>query len=152
MKQRKKVSLIIVVLFTSLILSMNLCLAADSKAVKVYPGPELRNDQISIITTNDQNLTIMDIDDQVTLDKLTPKGVYNTHLWEGKSPRIVHVLPGKHLIRPCLERTNNRLCSKKFLEIETEPGKTYMVMYEIRASEKAGYSKIGFQIVEKKKE
>jgi hypothetical protein len=103
-----------------------------------YAEPELGEDKISTITTDDQFITIAAVNGQKSLDTSNPKNVMNAILW-GRNPRTVHVLPGKHQILPCMENPYEHVCAESWLTIETEPGKTYVIRHERRDDKRIGF-------------
>ncbi|MBU3949920.1 MAG: hypothetical protein KJ826_17090 [Proteobacteria bacterium] len=91
-----------------------------------YEGPKLDVSEISIITTDDQFVTIGGIDGKKSIDK---SDTVNVLIW-GRYPREISVLPGKHSILPCYQNPYENACAENWITIETEPGQTYIVKHE----------------------
>lgn len=94
-----------------------------------YNGPELDKSQISIITTDDQFITIGGLDGK-KIDMSTASNFSNALIWGGRFPRTVSVLPGQHSIWPCLQNPYERGCAEGWIYLETKAGQTYIIKHE----------------------
>ncbi len=104
---------------------------------KCYPGPELEKSQTSIITTDDQFVTIGGVDGERIKHTSSFLLFFNAMLWDGRYPRSVTVLPGNHRILPCYQGPYKAGCASHWLEIETKAEQSYIIKYNL--GENKGY-------------
>lgn len=116
-------------LLSAFILLFTLTAGCGGYHAKCYPGPELERSQTSIITTDDQFVTIGGVDGERI--KLTSSFLLflNAVFWDGRYPRTVTVLPGNHRIMPCYQGPYITGCVNHWLEIETKAEQTYIIKY-----------------------
>lgn len=94
-----------------------------------YSGPEQDKSKISIITTDDQFVTIGGLDEK-RIDMKTASNFSNAIIWGGRFPRTITVLPGKHTIWPCYQNPYESGCAEGWIQVETKPGQTYIIKHE----------------------
>ncbi len=95
---------------------------------KSYSGPELDKSEISIITTDDQFVTIGGVDgEKINMKKAS--NYFNALMWGGRYPRTISVKPGLHSIWPCFQNPYERACAAGWMHIETEAGKSYIIKH-----------------------
>jgi hypothetical protein len=96
---------------------------------KCYEGPELDKSQISIITTDDQFVTIGGVDgEKIEFSKAS--NLLNGLMWDGRFPRTVTVLPGHHSILPCYQNPYESGCADNWVDIETKADQTYIIKHK----------------------
>lgn len=96
---------------------------------KRYEGPELEKSKISIITTDDQFVTIGGVDGEK--EKFSKASdFFNGLMWGARFPRTVSLLPGHHSILPCYQNPYEASCAESWFDIETEADQTYIIKHE----------------------
>ncbi len=93
-----------------------------------YSGPELDKSETSIISTDDQFITIGGLDGE-KIDMSTASNFSNALIW-GKFPRTITVLPGRHSIWPCIQNPYENACAEGWIHIETKAGQSYIIKHE----------------------
>ena len=94
-----------------------------------YSGPELDRSQISIITTDDQFVTIGGLDGK-KIDMSTASNFSNAMMWGGRFPRTISVLPGQHSVWPCYQNPYQSACAEGWIDLETKAGQSYILKHE----------------------
>ena len=94
-----------------------------------YAGPELDKSKISIITTDDQFVTIGGIDGK-KIDMTTASNFSNAMIWGGRFPRSISILPGQHSIWACYQNPYESACAEGWINVETKAGQTYILKHE----------------------
>lgn len=103
--------------------------SCSSKTYKLYDGVDLPKDEVSIIKTQSDRLSILSVDDK-NLES---------------EPKEVHVLPGKHTVKVQYKSQSIKLrftktrSSTKALEILAEPGYEHLI-----SDQKDGYKYVRF--------
>ncbi len=92
-------------------------------------GPELDKSKISIITTDDQFVTIGGLDGK-RIDISKSPNFKNALIWGGRFPRTITVLPGWHSVWPCYQNPYESACSEGWIELETKAGQSYIIKHE----------------------
>ncbi|MBI4685466.1 MAG: hypothetical protein HY755_09735 [Nitrospirae bacterium] len=110
---------------------------------KSYSGPELDKSEISIITTDDQFVTIAGVDGK-KIDRSNSSNFFNALMWGGRFPRTISVKPGCHSIWPCYQNPYEEVCAEGWIDIETEHGESYIIKHE--RTKEANSKKIKFWI------
>jgi hypothetical protein len=112
--------------FLLFITSVSGCAGYHSKC---YDGPELEKSKISIITTDDQFVTIGGVDgEKIKFSKAS--NFFNGLMWDGRFPRTVSVLPGHHSILPCYQNPYEASCANSWFDIDTKADQTYIIKHK----------------------
>ena len=94
-----------------------------------YSGPELDKSLISVITTDDQFVTLGGVDGK-RIDMPTASNFSNAIIWGGRFPRTISVLPGQHSIWPCYQNPYEGGCAEGWINVETKAGQSYILKHE----------------------
>ena len=94
-----------------------------------YDGPERDKSQISIITSDDQFVTIGGLDGKM-INMANVADISNALIWDGRFPRTVSILPGHHAVLPCYQKKAEQTCAEGWIDVETKAGQTYILKHE----------------------
>lgn len=117
------------IFFFILTLAFSLLTSCGGYHSRQYSGPELDKSQVSIITTDDQFVTIGGFDGK-KIDMSTALNFSNALMWGGRFPRTISVIPGKHSIWPCYQNPYESACAEGWIDVETKAGQSYVLKHE----------------------